>query len=126
MILSKTKLNSFGVWEEPTEYIDYQAPWNPRADGYQSPGGSSSGSAVAIAAYDWIDIAIGSDSKQCPPKSGDIVKLPTETSFVASGSISRPALWCGCFAMRPSYGLLPTQGLVHMIEYMLQECCFNC
>lgn len=61
-IAGKTKMNSFGNWEEPTQYIDYQAPWNPRADGYQSTGGSSSGSAAAIAAYDWIDIAIGTDS----------------------------------------------------------------
>ncbi|KAL8791632.1 MAG: hypothetical protein Q9195_005781 [Heterodermia aff. obscurata] len=65
-ILGKAKLNSFGVWEEPTEYIDYQAPWNPRADGYQSPGGSSTGSGAAIAAYDWLDIGIGSDSKTAP------------------------------------------------------------
>lgn len=63
ILLGKTKLNSFGVWEEPTEYVDYQAPWNPRADGYQSPGGSSSGSGAVIGAYDWLDIAIGSDSK---------------------------------------------------------------
>jgi len=62
-IIGQAKLNSFGVWEEPTEYIDYQAPWNPRADGYQSPGGSSTGSGAAIAAYDWLDIGIGSDSK---------------------------------------------------------------
>ena len=62
-ILGQAKLNSFGVWEEPTEYIDYQAPWNPRGDGYQSPGGSSTGSGAAVAAYDWLDIGIGSDSK---------------------------------------------------------------
>lgn len=62
IILGKTKLSSFGHWEEPTEYIDYQAPWNPRADQYQSPGGSSSGSACSIAGYDWLDIAIGTDS----------------------------------------------------------------
>lgn len=63
IIIGKTKLSSFGHWEEPMEYIDYPAPWNPRADGYQSPGGSSSGSAAAIGAYDWLDIAIGGDSK---------------------------------------------------------------
>lgn len=64
IIVGKTKLNPFGVWAEPIEYVDYQAPWNPRADGYQSPGGSSTGSAAAIAAYDWLDIAIGSDSEK--------------------------------------------------------------
>ena len=49
--------------EDPTEAVDFQAPYNPRGDGYQSPVGSSSGSAAAIAAYDWLDFTIGSDSK---------------------------------------------------------------
>ena len=62
VILGTTKLASFAATEEPVECIDYQAPWNPRADGYQSPAGSSSGSGVAVAAYSWVDIAIGSDS----------------------------------------------------------------
>lgn len=62
-IVGTTKLASFAATEEPIECIDFQAPWNPRADGYQSPAGSSSGSAVAIASYPWLDIAIGSDSK---------------------------------------------------------------
>jgi Asp-tRNA(Asn)/Glu-tRNA(Gln) amidotransferase A subunit family amidase len=61
-ILGKAKMTSFANWEEPIEYVDYQAPWNDRADRYQSPGGSSSGSASAISAYDWLDIAIGTDS----------------------------------------------------------------
>lgn len=63
VIVGTTKLASFAATEEPVECVDYQAPWNPRADGYQSPAGSSSGSGAAIGAYDWLDIAIGSDSK---------------------------------------------------------------
>jgi Asp-tRNA(Asn)/Glu-tRNA(Gln) amidotransferase A subunit family amidase len=63
VIVGTTKLASFAATEEPVECIDWQAPWNPRADGYQSPAGSSSGSGVAIAAYPWLDISIGSDSK---------------------------------------------------------------
>lgn len=66
-VVGKAKMASFGNWEEPLEYIDYQAPWNPRGDGYQSTGGSSSGSAAAIASYDWLDIAIGTDSKELYP-----------------------------------------------------------
>ncbi|KAF1954922.1 amidase signature enzyme [Byssothecium circinans] len=89
-VVGKTKMNSFGNWEETTEYIDYQAPWNPRADGYQSTGGSSSGSAAAIASYEWLDIAIGTDTW---------------------GSITRPALWCGCFGLRPSIGSVATKGI---------------
>jgi len=89
-IVGKTKMNSFGNWEEPLEYIDYQAPWNPRGDGYQSTGGSSSGSAAALAAYDWLDIAIGTDTW---------------------ASVTRPALWCGLFALRPTLGTVSTKGI---------------
>ena len=63
VIVGTTKLASFAATEEPLECVDFQAPWNPRADGYQSPAGSSSGSGVAIASYSWLDIAIGSDSR---------------------------------------------------------------
>ncbi|KAJ4357191.1 uncharacterized protein N0V89_001766 [Didymosphaeria variabile] len=47
--------------EHPTQSVDYEAPFNPRADGYQIPGGSSSGSASAIASYDWLDFSIATD-----------------------------------------------------------------
>ena len=62
-IIGKTKLSSFASREEPTECVDFQAPFNPRGDGYQSPAGSSSSSGAAVAAYDWLDFAIWSDSK---------------------------------------------------------------
>ena len=62
-ILGKTKLSPFLTREEPSEATDFQTAWNPRADGYQSAGGSSSGSAAAVAAYDWLDVSIGTDSK---------------------------------------------------------------
>lgn len=45
----------------PTQCIDVSAPFNPRGDGYISPSGGSSGQAAAVAAYDWVDFAIGSD-----------------------------------------------------------------
>ncbi|KAG6366059.1 hypothetical protein INS49_000235 [Diaporthe citri] len=88
-IVGTTKLASFAATEEPVECVDYQAPWNPRADGYQSPAGSSSCSGAAIGAYDWLDIAIGSDT---------------------SGSGRRPGHWNGCIAMRPTHGVLPYEG----------------
>ena len=62
VIVGKTKLSSMVSTEEPTQGIDFQTAWNPRADGYQSPAGSSSGSGAAMGAYSWLDIAIGSDS----------------------------------------------------------------
>lgn len=65
IVVGTTKVASFTATEEPIEYVDFQAPWNPRADGYRSPAGSSSGSGSAIAAYPWIDLAIGSDSMCC-------------------------------------------------------------
>ena len=52
--------------EHPTQSVDYQAQFNPRGDGYLITGGSSGGSAAAIAAYDWLDLAICSDSKFVP------------------------------------------------------------
>ncbi|KAF4539975.1 Tetratricopeptide repeat domain-containing protein [Lasiodiplodia theobromae] len=61
-VLGKTRLSSFAATEEPLECIDWPAPWNPRADGYQSPAGSSSGSGAAVAAYEWLDAAVGSDN----------------------------------------------------------------
>ncbi|KIN00679.1 hypothetical protein OIDMADRAFT_124456, partial [Oidiodendron maius Zn] len=94
-VLGTTKLASFAATEEPIECVDYQAPWNPRADGHQSPAGSSSGSGVAIASYLWLDISIGSDS---------------------NGSGRRPGHWNGCFAMRPSHGVLPVDGYIPSFE----------
>ncbi|KUJ08791.1 amidase signature enzyme [Mollisia scopiformis] len=99
LLVAKTKLTSFATWEEPVESIDWPAPWNPRADGFLSAGGSSNGSGAAISTYDWLDIAIGSDT---------------------TGSVMRPALWNGCFAMRPSHGVLSTEGFFSCIKYQWQ------
>jgi Asp-tRNA(Asn)/Glu-tRNA(Gln) amidotransferase A subunit family amidase len=63
IIVGKTKLSEFADAEDPTgDWVDYHCPFNPRGDGYLNPGGSSVGSGAAIAAYDWLDIAIGTDS----------------------------------------------------------------
>ena len=62
-VVGKAHLSSFAMMEHPTQSVDFQAPFNPRGDGYLITGGSSGGSAAAIAAYDWLDIAICSDSK---------------------------------------------------------------
>ena len=57
------KLNSFIGREEPTEANDYQVPFNPREDGYQSPAGSGSGSTVSLASYGWLHFTLESDSE---------------------------------------------------------------
>lgn len=85
---------SFAATEEPVECVDFQAPWNPRADGYQSPAGSSSGSGAAIASYDWLDIAIGSDSKRYP-SCYDNVGLSFQPVAVDDGlAIGMAAMQC--------------------------------
>ena len=63
VLVGTTKCSSMISREDPIEAVDFQAPFNPRGDGYQSPVGSSSGSAAAIASYEWLDFTIGSDSK---------------------------------------------------------------
>lgn len=62
-VVGKVHLSSFAMMEHPTQSVDYQAPFNPRGDGYLIAGGSSGGSAAAVSAYDWLDISICSDSK---------------------------------------------------------------
>ena len=42
------------------EWVDYHAPFCPRGDGNAEPSGSSTGAAAGVAAYDWVDVAIGS------------------------------------------------------------------
>lgn len=60
-------------------------PWNPA----HTPGGSSSGSAAAVAAG-MLPLAIGSQT---------------------GGSVIRPAAFCGVAGYKPSYAILPTVGM---------------
>jgi Asp-tRNA(Asn)/Glu-tRNA(Gln) amidotransferase A subunit family amidase len=73
-----------------SEFAYYQAnmtrnPWNLA----YSPGGSSSGSAAAVAAGE-VPLAIG-----------------TQTN----GSVIRPASFCGVVGVKPSHGAIPVDGL---------------
>lgn len=63
VIVGKTKTVQLASGMSARDWVDYQCPFNPRGDGYQDPDCSSSGSAVAVAAYLWLDFAIGSDSR---------------------------------------------------------------
>ena len=67
----------------------YGTPENPAAPS-RVPGGSSSGSASAVAAR-LADIGLGTDT---------------------GGSVRLPAAFCGLFGWRPTHGLMPTEGLV--------------
>jgi Asp-tRNA(Asn)/Glu-tRNA(Gln) amidotransferase A subunit family amidase len=68
--------------------VDPTATLNPRNHGH-TPGGSSSGSAAAVAAG-MIPLALG-----------------TQTG----GSVIRPASFCGVAAIKPSFRMLPTVGV---------------
>ena len=103
-VVGMTKLSSLISREEPTEAVDFQTPFNPRGDGYQSPAGSSSGSAVAVASYPWLDLAIGTDT---------------------SGSGRRPALVNGIYQFRPSHDLISLEGLIPTFTPWDTPCIFG-
>ncbi|KAF2837175.1 amidase signature enzyme [Patellaria atrata CBS 101060] len=52
ILVSNTKLQAMIRREEPSEAVEFTAPFNPRADGYQVPSGSSHGRAAGIGSYD--------------------------------------------------------------------------
>lgn len=63
IVVGKTKTVQFASGAHPIDFFDVQCSFNPRGDGYQSPSMSSEGSASAMAGYEWLDFAIGTDSK---------------------------------------------------------------
>lgn len=92
IIVGKTKLSSFAGTEVPPRGpIDYFAPFNPRADGYQGPQGSSSGAGASAAGYAWIDASICTDT---------------------TGSCRGPAQINGVWGLRTTWGSTPMEGIV--------------
>jgi Asp-tRNA(Asn)/Glu-tRNA(Gln) amidotransferase A subunit family amidase len=71
--------------------IDYPDPWSARGDGYQNTGGSSSGSGAAVAAYDWVDFTLGSDT---------------------GGSVRFPARYGGFYGYKPTHGIFSLTGIL--------------
>lgn len=64
IIVGKTKTVEFaGEQEVVADWVDYSYPFNPRGDSYLGATGSSTGSAAAIASYQWLDITLGTDGK---------------------------------------------------------------
>ncbi|KAF4472446.1 glutamyl-tRNA(Gln) amidotransferase [Fusarium albosuccineum] len=86
IIVGFQKPSQFANGETPTaDWVDYHAPFNPRGDGYQDTASSSSGAGASIASYEWLDLAVGSDT---------------------GGSGRGPAGLQGVFGNRPSHGLV--------------------
>jgi aspartyl-tRNA(Asn)/glutamyl-tRNA(Gln) amidotransferase subunit A len=97
VLIGKTNLNEFalGGTSATSYYGPVRNPWNLD----RNPGGSSGGSAAAVAA-ELCTAAIGTDT---------------------TGSVRIPACNCGVVGLKPTYGLAPIRGIVPL-TFSLDSC----